>query len=268
MTNQDFLGFADLWQNVHNNMNFGKVFDQKGMEFNFKLLEIYPLQAIEQAVMAYARQNSTAPQPSDIIKLFEIGNGRLSAAEAWAEMPKDDRQCGVISEEMLSAWCVCSDLYENKQWFAAEKAFLSAYERICKENELMRKPVKWSFSHGNDKNNYQSVVERAVSLNRLTSQSAETIMLSAPQPAKANYTALLSGEVENKSDKNKQNWLNVLKALEEDTARQESLIALEKREKLERNNAAIAKATMMLSNEERKKIASMSMFDFEAEEVL
>lgn len=266
MIEQDFSEFAQFWQTTHSNMNFGKVFDQNGMIFIFELLEEYPLQAIKQAVKAYARQNSTAPQPSDIIKLFNIGNARLSAAEAWAEMPKEESMCGVISDEMLAAWCICSDLYKSRQFFAAEKSFLSAYDRICKENELLGKPITWTFSHGDDKSNYKAVVDKAVELGRLPQATADVIMLSAPTPATVNLAGLLSGKVdETLGEKKKRKLREVLALLEAEDEAEKNRLALEKREKLELQQAIHAKAMMMLSDEERKKINEMSLFEMAGE---
>ena len=262
MNQTDYPQFAEAFSVSHELQAGGKVLSNAAMFAAFKALSNYPLNLVLSAIDKHIQSARFAVTVADICDLLELGNKRLSAPEAWAEMPKDDRQCGVISEEMLSAWCVCSDLYDNKQYFAAEKSFLSAYDRACKENELMRKPVKWTFSHGNDKANYQTVVERATSLGRLSQNSADVIMLSSPPPATANYAALLSGNLENQTEKNKQKWREVIATLEANEAAAEARIALENREKLERHNAAIAKAMMTLSREEQEQISSMTAFDF------
>jgi hypothetical protein len=195
MTNQDFLEFADLWQGVHSNMNFGKTYDQSGMKFVFKLLSDYPINAIEQAVNVYARQNSNAPQPNQIIELLNAGNSRLSAQESWAIMPKSETESGSVTTEMLEAWAICEDLYLNNQYFAAEKAFLAAYERLAKEADLQNQPVVWQLSRGTDAAHFESAVKEAMRLNRLQSEKAHKMLALIPSNENVGVAGLLSGNI-------------------------------------------------------------------------
>jgi hypothetical protein len=268
MNQQDYPKFVEAFAVSHELQAGGKVLSNAAMFAAFKALSNYPLQLVLSAIDKHIQTARFAVTVSDIRDLLELGNKRLSAAEAWAEMPKEEQMCGVISDEMLAAWCICSDLYKSRQFFAAEKAFLSAYDRICKENELLGKPITWTFSRGDDKSNYRAIVDKAVELGRLPQSTADVIMLSAPEPATVNLAGLLSGKVdESLGEKKKRKLREVLALLEAEEEAEKNRLVLEKREKLERQQAIHAQAMMMLSSEERKKINEMSVFEMTAEDL-
>lgn len=180
MTNQDFLAFAEMWQATHSNMNFGKVYDQNGMQFVFGILEDYPIQAIQQAVKIYARQNSNAPQPNQIIDLLNTGNKPLSAAEMWAICPKSEAESAVLTIEAMTAWATVSDLYDAGRHYAAEKAFADIYNRLCSESLLKGTPTVWSLSRGSNLSHLESTVNEAARLNRLPKSIVDSVLKSLP----------------------------------------------------------------------------------------
>jgi hypothetical protein len=208
MTKQDYLQFSEMWQGVHNVMSFGKVFDNNSMMFIFELLEDYPFEVVKQAVKLYAKQNSQSPQASDIINLLKMGNKHLSPAEAWAIFPKNDFESGVITDEMLRAWCIASDLYESKQFYAAEKAFLSSYTRIVSESELVGKPIEWKLSRGSNHDMLKTTVEQAVRLGRLKPDYANGVLESLPTPA----TGIVAGLISGSAPENTHDFTEVAKA--------------------------------------------------------
>jgi hypothetical protein len=193
MTKQEFPAFAQMWQNVHGNLNFGKVYDQSGLMFVFDILEDYPLQAIQQAVKAYARQNSNAPQPSDIIKLLNMGNSRLSAYEVLSEMPRTERATVVWTPEAQKAWGKASKL---KSQYSIEKCFVETYERLCKESELLNRPITWSVSLGEDVVDRTPVLEAAYAKGRISKTTLQNY-LPAPRNITIEGQALITGNISN-----------------------------------------------------------------------
>lgn len=198
MTKQDYSNFAQMWQGVHNVMQFGKTFDQSMMMFVFDALEDYSLDAIRQAIKIYSKQNSQAPQHSDIIKLISkfTGEIRLSADEAWNEIPKSEDCPCVWTDEMSQAWALVASSYYYGDKIGARMGFKSTYDRLCDESVLFGRSVRWSFSHGAKKDLYKSVTDKAVSQGRLSPQSAQNIMLSAPKPATSGIVGLLTGKID------------------------------------------------------------------------
>jgi len=195
MQREEFNEFIETWAVAHEIMAGGRQFSNMAMKAMFNLLAPYPLEIIKQAVNKHMAIAQFAPQVSDIIKLLNVGNTRPSADEMWAEIPKDNDSCAVVSEESMAAWCLVSDLYKTDR-IGARMGFKAAYERITQENVVQNKPIKWFFSHGTDKHLYQTVTDRAVSQGRLSPQSAQNIMLSAPKPATSGIVGLLTGKID------------------------------------------------------------------------
>jgi hypothetical protein len=254
MTKQEFTVFAKMWQGVHSNMNFGKVYDQDGLMFVFEILEEYQLQAIQQAVKVYARQNSNAPQPSDIIKLLNTGNTRLSAYEVLPEMPQSEDDTVVWTPEAQQAWGEASKL---KSHYSRDKSFVEAYERLCKESELLNRPITWSVSLGENVSGRQSVLEAAYAKGRITLVTLQHY-LPAPRNITIEGQALITGNVENKKLRSefKSKVLELVAMLDNADKDDKARLNAEKLAKEQAKIALEKKAMALLSPDEQNALES------------
>lgn len=200
MIDQDYPHFVELWTAANQLMAGGKALSNTAMGMVFNALRNYPLQIIEQAINKHIQTAQFAPTPADIINLLKTGNKHLSPAEAWAIVPKTVFESGVITNEILRAWCIASELYEKKQVFAAEKAFLAAYARIVSESELVGKPVEWTLTKGSNHDMLKTVVEDAVRLGRLKPDYANRVLESLPKPMMVEGLALIGRDEKVKKD--------------------------------------------------------------------
>lgn len=195
MNRGDLNEFASAWNTAQEVCANGKIPSNNGMLAIFNSLSQYPLQIIQQAISRHIATARFAPVPTDIRDLLERHNKRIEPAEAWAIMPKSETESGCVTTEMLEAWAICEDLYLNNQYFAAEKAFLAAYERLAKEADLQNQPVVWQLSHGTDAAHFESTVREAMRLNRLQSEKAHKMLALIPTNENVGVAGLLSGNI-------------------------------------------------------------------------
>lgn len=179
---------------AHEIMPNGRVFSIEAGQAIFNILSPYPLEIVKKAINHHIATAQFAPQPSDIVALLNTGNKHLSPAEAWAIVPKSEFESGVITDEMLRAWCIVSDLYEAKKHYAAEKAFLSAYARIVTESELLKKPIAWKLTKGSNLAHLQDTIEQAVRLGRLSSEYANNELKTLPALDRENVIKRLGND--------------------------------------------------------------------------
>lgn len=105
--------------------------------------------------------------------IFErIDDGRIGADEAWAAVPKDERETGVLTAEMFEAWEAAEPLYSDGDKVGARMAFRDAYNRACERNKAEGKPVDWRVSLGWEQKGRAEALASAVRLGRLTVDDA------------------------------------------------------------------------------------------------
>lgn len=210
MTPNDFDVFYAAWVDICEMSAGNKTPSDRVVSRSFDMLIEYPIKKVLSAITVHGKQQRFSPTVPDIIEIINnaTGNKHLSPAEAWAIFPKNDFESGVITDEMLRAWCIASDLYESKQFYAAEKAFLSSYTRIVSESELMGKPIEWKLSRGSNHDMLKTTVEQAVRLGRLKPDYANGVLESLPAPA----TGIVSGLISGNEPENTHGFTEVAKA--------------------------------------------------------
>lgn len=137
----------------------------------------YSLEQLRAALSAYVKTAGTghfAPKPADLIELMAGNDGRPGAEEAWSTVPHGEQSTAVWTEDAQQAFFSgACDLLERGDSIAARMAFKESYERIMREARSNRRPCKWVISLGWDVTDRQIKISEAVTLGRLSLESAK-----------------------------------------------------------------------------------------------
>ena len=226
MNEKHYSAFSELWATANEISGNGKVLSSNAMFMIFNALKKYPFEIVQQALETHITSNHFAPTVAGIIDIIVKGTGgsRPTADEAWNEIPKSEDYPCVWTDEMAQAWALVANNYYDGDKIGARMGFKSAYERLCEEAKLFGKLVKWSFSHGANKDLYKTTVERAVSQGRLQKQQADSILQALPAPITNDGLLLIGSKKADKATANAKmrEKLAEMKALLDDADREET----------------------------------------------
>lgn len=104
--------------------------------------------------------------------VLRLDDGRPTAEEAWAMIPRDERRTVVWTEEMVTAWGVALPLLAEGEPIPARMAFRDAYLKACAEAKDAGRPVRWQVSPGTDAQEREAVIVDAVARGRLEPRRA------------------------------------------------------------------------------------------------
>jgi hypothetical protein len=111
--------------------------------------------------------------------LARIEDGRPSADEAWAAMPKSEHASVVWTEEMAQAWGIASPLLANADMTGARIAFQDAYAKAVLAARIKCAPVHWMPSLGSDVASRESVLLEALERHRLSASHVAQLLPAA-----------------------------------------------------------------------------------------
>lgn len=135
--------------------------------------------SIEDFRKAMTRHITTSqffPKPADILNNFRKSD-KPGAEEAWAMIPKNESDSVVWTNDMAVAFGAASPLLKDGDAIGARMAFKEVYERECAKNN----PTKWIPSFGMDRSGREAVLQKAVSLKRLTQEQVINYMPDSDQ---------------------------------------------------------------------------------------
>jgi hypothetical protein len=112
--------------------------------------------------------------PAEIIQ--RLPDGRPTADEAWAMIPRDEYASVVWTEEMRRAWAVASPLISKGEIVSARMAFLEAYRAEVMQARVRGYSVRWSLSAGHDAQARERAVLMAVELGRIEDSTARKLL--------------------------------------------------------------------------------------------
>jgi len=137
-------------------------------------LQKFEIGTVRQALDEHIRKSKFAPRPADILDILDKINpdGRPTAEEAWAMIPKGEQSSVVMTEEMAKALRIAQPLLDERDHIAARMAFKDAYSRLVDTAKRLGEPVKWFPSLGSDKEGREACLAEAVRLGRLPSNQA------------------------------------------------------------------------------------------------
>jgi hypothetical protein len=131
----------------------------------------HPAEAVLQALVRVRREHKGRLSLAAIIE--RIDDGRPGIEEAWALVPKDERDSAVLTTEMARALYAAQSLIGAGDLIAARMAFREAYKREVEQARGRGEPIQWQASMGWDASGRAGVLGEAVKLGRIPLAIAE-----------------------------------------------------------------------------------------------
>lgn len=138
----------------------------------FKALQPFTLEQVEAGLSEHMRVSRFAPTPADVIAAITALDGRPTADEAWAMIPRSESESVFWTEEMAQAYGVASSLLSYGDQVGARRAFIDAYQSAVSKARAAGKPLKAWPSWGQDASGRQAALTQAVERGLLTREKA------------------------------------------------------------------------------------------------
>lgn len=210
----------------------------------FELLEGFDLDDVATALKRHLTdpdRGQYLPKPADIIRHLSTApgdDGHPGADEAWGllvRLIQDERETGVLSDEMRAGWNVCDPILKLGDEVGARKCFLEAYSRAVQNARQHGQPPRWTVTLGTCPHLRAQRLGEAVAAGRLTADHARAL-LPGPAPASLDQVAgLLEGPDAPRQDAATAQRLRALAALlRAGSAEAEAHRAAERQEQRER----------------------------------
>ncbi len=156
-------------------------------------LDGFDEQAIAAALRRCRREVRGVLTVQDVVS--RIDDGRPGPEEAWAMMPMDEYTSAVWTDEMCEAFGVALPLLQVRDKAGARLAFKEAYTARINAARDARQPPNWTVTLGHDPRGRESVLQEAVSRNRLTLAQARNYFPALEAPQNAQILALAGAAV-------------------------------------------------------------------------
>jgi hypothetical protein len=152
-------------------------------ELSFDALSIWwatmadlSIEDFRKAMIRHITTSPFFPKPADILKSFRKDD-KPGAEEAWSMMPKNEYDSVVWTNEMAIAFGAALPLFNDGDPIGARMAFKEVYDRECSKNN----PTKWTPSFGMDRSGREAALQDAISLKRLSLETALKYMPESEQ---------------------------------------------------------------------------------------
>lgn len=210
MKQSDNAAFISMLSTVFSTLN-KPVPDQDALVMWFHKMMPYDLRVLRAAFDRWLDISGWPPTPADILQLLGTApsnDGRPTAAEAWAiALTSNDEDSTVVwTSEISRAFAIALPLMRARMppeygkpvrddggmtrhevfkddtsgkadMFAARNAFTAAYDRFVAEARRESQPAKWVASLGRDVAMRTPVIEEAVTMGRLSYESAGVLLI-------------------------------------------------------------------------------------------
>ena len=158
----------------------GRVFSEGAARMFVQDLSNFSEPAVLKSLARCRREVKGLLTIQDVVS--RIDDGRPGVEEAWSQMPFNESQSVVWSDEGAKAFGIALPLLDEGDKVGARMAFKEAYTRMVGEARDEGRPVSWTPSLGYDKNGRSAALSEAVALGRLTYEHAEGLAPGLPQP--------------------------------------------------------------------------------------
>jgi hypothetical protein len=159
----------------------GRTFSEAAARVFVDDLSRFPEPAVMKALARCRREVRGVLTIQDVVS--RLDDGRPGPEEAWAQMPFDESQSVVWTDEMANAFGIARGLLDEGDKVGARMAFKEAYIRLVGEARDSGRAVSWTPSLGYDKGGQDAVLSEAVALGRFTHEHAQSISPSLPCPS-------------------------------------------------------------------------------------
>ena len=129
----------------------------------------FDLADVRKAFDEHIRTGKFSPRPADLLEILGRSkpDGRPTADEAWAMIPRDEYTSAMMTDEMHRALHTAQPLLDEGDQVAARMAFKAAYDRLVGENKRAGIAAKWNVSLGWDAAGREPVLAEALRLGRI-----------------------------------------------------------------------------------------------------
>lgn len=121
-----------------------------GMLLGFKMgLSDLPEQVVEGVVLEAIQRGGEFPSAGTLRELaLSMADGRPTAEQAWALIPKSECDTGYVTQEMMNAWITVYEDYADGNRVGARIGFIKAYDQEVRNARAAMRPPKGWISHG------------------------------------------------------------------------------------------------------------------------
>lgn len=168
----------------------GKVFSPGAARQFAADLTAYPEAQVFAALERCRREVRGVLTLADVIS--RLDDGRPTADEAWAMMPRDESQSVVWTDEMAVAFGLAMPLLASGDQVAARFAFRDCYSHVVTLARAERREPQWRLSPGTDPLGREAAIRDAVGKKRLTVGQAMSLL---PEKANEQADALLLEQI-------------------------------------------------------------------------
>ncbi len=170
----------------------GRTFSEGAARVFVDDLSAYPEHQVLPALKRCRREVRGVLTVQDVVS--RLDDGRPGPEEAWAMIPKDERESVVWTAEMADAAGIAMPLLAEGDAVAARVTFRERYVRLVSDARDAGRPADWSLSEGHDRRGVEHVVREAVDKGRLTLERGRQFVPALPAPS-ASVVALLGRAV-------------------------------------------------------------------------
>lgn len=166
----------------------GRTFSEAAARVFVTDLAAYPEPAVIKALARCRKEVRGVLTVNDVVS--RVDDGRPGPEEAWSQLPFDESQSAVWTDEMSAAFGVARPLLELGDKTAARFAFREAYSKLVGEARDEGRAVNWTATLGYDPRGREAVLSEAVNSGKLPIGFARQFFPMLEAPA-ANVVALL-----------------------------------------------------------------------------
>ena len=177
----------------------------------FEMLTGFDLAAIATAFKRHLIDPKTGqylPKPADLIRHLPtavVDDGHPGPDEAWGLLVRlisDQRETGVLTEEMRAGWETCQPILDLGDEVGARMCFLDVYRRRMQEARQNGFKAHWTTTLGTDHQLRIQRLQEAVAAHRISTDQARSL-LPGPTPDSLDQVAgLLEGPDASPHDQN------------------------------------------------------------------
>lgn len=157
-----------------------------------------PFAMLDAALRQHRRESVYPPKPADVYRHLEaFADNRPGPDEAWGALVRiirDERETGVLCDEMRGAWQACQPILDLGDEVGARRCFIETYARLVAEAKRAGIPARWSPTLGTDPALRQQRLNEAVQAQRLSADHAMTLLPALTSPSEP-VAGLLAGPV-------------------------------------------------------------------------
>lgn len=188
---------------------YGKTADPETAADWYDILESYPLDAVASAFRRHltdTERGQYLPKPADVIRFLDgaqADDGRPGGDEAWGmllRLVRDERETGVLSDEIREAWSACGPILDAGDEIGARRCFLEVYSRMVTESRRSRKFARWTVTLGVDPTLRLKRLKEAVEARRIDSEHARSLLPGPSAVSLDQVAGLLEGPTASEGD--------------------------------------------------------------------